>query len=82
MKQNFNFFSDKTKYFTKFYIPSILDIFRLEVRSEDDPILYYEKYDPFNIRDNIMSNQFFGQIEKSFYGQPIYSQKLENVNKS
>ena len=72
---NFQYFSDRTKIFKHFYIPSNIEILRLKNQTDSDVIYHYQKYNPFGFSDDVSTKYYFRQLEVLFY------QKVSNTNK-
>jgi hypothetical protein len=76
--KNFVYFTDKKTPFTNFYIPTNLEILRLETVSDLDIVYHYFQYNPLNFVEDIVDNRFFVQI-KEFFRSPTMTDNLENV---
>ena len=75
---NFAYFSDRTKIFKHFYIPSNIEILRLKNQTDSDVIYHYQKYNPFGFSDDVSTKYYFRQLEELFYPKISITNKLED----
>ena len=75
---NFQYFSDRTKIFKHFYIPSNIEILRLKNQTDSDVIYHYQKYNPFGFSDDVSTKYYFRQLEVLFYPKISITNKLED----
>ena len=75
---NFQYFSDRTKVFKHFYIPSNIEILQLKNQTDSDVIYHYQKYNPFMFSDEVNTKYFFRQLEELFYPKPKITNRLED----
>lgn len=75
---NFQYFSDRTKVFKHFYIPSNIEILQLKNQTDSDVIYHYQKYNPFMFSDEVNTKYFFRQLEELFYPKPKIINRLED----
>ena len=75
---NFQYFSDRTKIFKHFYIPTNIEILRLKNQTDSDVIYHYQKYNPFGFSDDVSTKYYFTQLEKLFYPKISITNKLED----
>ena len=75
---NFVYFSDRTKIFKHFYIPTNIEILRLKNQTDSDVIYHYQKYNPFGFSDDVSTKYYFRQLEVLFYPKVSITNKLED----
>jgi len=75
--KNFWYFHDRSHPFNKFYIPSNLEILRLNERTDEDELYHYSKYNSFGFNEEVLNPKFFYQF-KDFYRSPILCNRLED----
>ena len=75
---NFQYFSDRTKIFKHFYIPTNIEILRLKNQTDSDVIYHYQKYNPFGFSDDVSTRYYFRQLEVLFYPKVSITNKLED----
>jgi hypothetical protein len=76
--KNFMYYHDRTKPWTNFYLPSDLEILRLESQTDIDVVFHYSQYNPFSFCEDINDPKFFNQIKTEYFKSPTYCTKLEN----
>lgn len=79
MNKNFIYFNDKKTAFNTFYVPSDIEILRLEAQSSSDRIFHYSQYQPMYRNEEINSPQFFSQIN-DFFKSPTLKNSVEPVS--
>jgi len=75
---NFTYFSDRTKIFKHFYIPTNIEILRLKNQTDSDVIYHYQKYNPFGFSDDVSTKYYFRQLEVLFYPKVSITNTLED----
>lgn len=78
INKNFMYYYDRTKPWTNFYIPSDLEILRLESQTDVDVVFHYSQYNPFSFCEDVNDPKFFSQIKTDYFKSPNYCTKLEN----
>ena len=75
--KNFWYFHERSHPFNKFYIPSNLEILRLNERTDEDELYHYSKYNSFGFNEEILNPKFFNQFH-DFFQSPKLCNKLED----
>ena len=63
---NYLFFKNRKQLFDKFYIPNEIEVFLIESQSDEDIVKKYSLHNPFNINEDVTSNNFLQQVNKEF----------------
>jgi len=79
INKNFIYFNDRKSPFNIFYVPSDLEILRLESQSSADRMFHYRQYQPMDRIEEINNPLFFSQINH-FFKSPTLKNSIELVN--
>jgi hypothetical protein len=78
VSKNFMYFNDRKSPFNNFYVPSDIEIMRLESQSSSDRIYHYRQYQPMYRVEEINNAMFFPQIN-DFFKSPTLKNSVELV---